>query len=214
MAGSRTGQTPRGVAKRLVCVVEGRGEVEAIPCLCSRIRDYLNAWEWIVDPQPVRQPRSLLVDERVPSPNRPPRTEGFSRAVELAIRRPATAVLVICDSDDDCPASWGPAARQLVSTKTAGGAVMAVREYEVWLLTSLLKADNWEGRKLEEIRDAKGRLGKVAGAYTPSVHQRKLTQNIDLDVVWAHSESFDTLIRTLARIFGVACPPRPTAGQR
>jgi hypothetical protein len=81
--------------------------------------------------------------------------------VELAVRRPANAVLVLCDSDDDCPAVWGPEAKKLVSKRTIGGAVMAVREFEVWLLTSHLKTGTWEGRRLEEGRDAKGKLSRL-----------------------------------------------------
>ena len=190
-------------------MVEGRGEVQAVPSLCLRIRDYLQAWTWLVDQEPVRQPRSMLVDERPRSPNRPPRTEGLTRAVELAVRRPADAVLVLCDADDDCPAAWGPEAKKLVSRRVAGAAVMAVREFEAWLLASHLGAGVLEGRKIEAIRDAKGRLGKLVGGYTPTVHQRKLTERMDLGVVRLYSDSFDKLVRSLAELFEVPCPPRP-----
>jgi hypothetical protein len=210
MGGKRGEMGSASAKKRLVCVVEGRGEVEAVPCLCSLIRNYLEAWDWFVDPEPVRSPRARLVDERVKSPHRPPRSDDLVRVVEIAARRPgATAVLVLCDSDDDCPVSWGPPARELVQNRIRGGAVMAVREYEVWLLTSLSRSSVRDGRRLEEVRDAKALLAREIGEYTPTVHQLKQTRAINLDVVWACSESFDTLVRTLAMIFGVSCPPRP-----
>lgn len=212
MASSRAAKTRPEASKRLVCVVEGRGEVQAIPCLCWRIRNYLQAWQWIVDQSPVRQSRAALVDERKPSPKRLPREDGLARAVELAVRRPADAVLVMCDSDDDCPAIWGPAAEVLLSRHRAiGGAVMAVREFEAWLLISHLKVATLEGRSLEDIRDAKGKLGRLTGEYTPTVHQRRLTERMDLETVWACSDSFDKLMRALAAIFNVACPRRPAA---
>ena len=85
---------------------------------------------------------------------------------------------------------------------------MVVREFEAWLLISHLKASSWEGRKLEEIRDAKGRLSRLTGGYTPTVHQRKLTERIEVEIVRSHSDSFDKLIRALAEVFHVACPPR------
>lgn len=86
---------------------------------------------------------------------------------------------------------------------------MAVREFETWLLISHLKSAALEGRSLEGIRDAKGSLRRITGDYTPTVHQRKLTERIDLDLVRRHSDSFDKLVRTLAGIFHVTCPPRP-----
>jgi hypothetical protein len=192
-----------------VCIVEGRGEVEAIPCLCLRVRNHLQAWSWLVDPQPVRRSRSLLVDERQPSPHRPPREDELERAVELAVRRPADAVLVMCDSDDDCPAVWGPPATRLVARRTRGAAIMPVREYEAWLLASHLRSATLEGRRLDQVRDAKGKLSKLVNGYTPTVHQRRLTEQMDLDVVRMFSDSFDKLMRTLADIFEVPCPPRP-----
>lgn len=210
MGRSRSAQTRTSSTRRLVCVVEGRGEVQAIPCLCSRVRDYLQAWEWFVDQEPVRRSRSALVDERQPSPNRPPRADELDRAVDLAVRRPADAVLVMCDSDDDCPAAWGPEASRLVSRRTRGAAVMAVREYEAWLLASHLRSPALEGRRLDQIRDAKGRLSRLVDGYTPTVHQRRLTERMDLEIVRSYSESFDKLVRALAEIFEVRCPPRPS----
>lgn len=93
--------------KNLVCVVEGRGDVLALPNLCSRIRNYVKAWNWSVDPIPVRQPRSAMVDESQRSPRRTARAGGVGRAIELALRRPADGILITCDADDDCPAVWG-----------------------------------------------------------------------------------------------------------
>lgn len=195
---------------RLVCVVEGDGDAKAVPNLCSHIRNHLEAWDWFVDDEPVKQPRGKLVDESSPSPNRRAREDGLVRAVTLALRRPADAVLVLCDADRDCPAAWGPHANTLLRSVASGGAVMACVEYEAWLLCSIVGSATTGGRPIEGIRNAKGELAKHFLGYKPAVHQLRLTQSMNLDLVWRHSESFDKLVRTLAAIFRVKAV-RPTA---
>lgn len=198
------------MAKRLVCVVEGHGEVEAFPNLCSRVKDYLQAWDWFVDPQPVRQSRSFFVDERVPSPNRPCRTEQTTRAIQLAHRRPADGVLLTCDSDDDCPAIWGPSAKGIVTSVCHGDAVMIVREYEGWLLQSFSEAElaNAHVTNPESIRGAKGALKRLVPGYKPTTHQLEITRGIDIQQLRGRSDSFDKLVRSLAALFGVTAPVR------
>lgn len=198
-------------SRRLVCIVEGHGEVEALPCLCSRVRDYFEAWSWVVDPQPIRQPRAKLVDEKGPPPNRCAHREGLERAMRLAAARPADAVLVICDSDDDCAAAWGASATAILKTRCRGGAVMVVREFEVWLLCSRPNAAVVGGRALDSVRDAKGRLRRIVPGYKPTVHQLQLARTLDIPTVWGMSDSFDKLMRTLAEIFQVEGVTRPLA---
>jgi hypothetical protein len=198
------------MARRLVCVVEGKGEVEALPNLCSRVRDYLEAWNWYVDPDPVRQPRSWLVDEAQDSPKRSCHAERAGRAVRLALARPADGVLVTCDADDDCPAVWGPSAKNIVTRWVRGDAVMVVREYEAWLLHAF---DEAQLRAVgvsdpERIRGAKEKLKRIKPGYKPTTDQLKLTRGIDIARLRRASDSFDKLVRSLAAIFEVAPPAR------
>lgn len=196
--------------RRLVCVVEGKGEVEAIPNLCSRILHALHVWDWYVDPTPIRQPRGSLVDGRVASPMRPVRAEGFDRAVLLALRsRRADGVLVLCDSDDDCPAAWGPSAAARISALCRGAAVMAQREYETWLLHGLESAADLDPELVERQRDAKKLLRRNHTSYRPSVHQLALTRQLDIHRCWARSDSFDKLVRSIATLTDAHTPPRP-----
>ena len=201
--------------KRLVCIVEGQGEVAAIPNLCMRILDYLGATGWRVDAAPIRQPRSKLVDERVKSPRRPCNAEGILRAVAIARARPADAVLVLCDADDDCPATWGRDAETHLAAPPRGVGVMAQREYEAWLLASYgeveLKAAGV--RNPELVRNAKGELRKLIPGYLPTVHQLAATRRLDIPRVRARSDSFDKLVRAIGGLCGVEPPVRPSAGR-
>lgn len=123
---------------RLVCIVEGEGEVAAIPNLCVRIMAHLGVHGWVVDPDPIRRKRSALVDARQPKPKRPCREDEVLKAMTLALRRPrpANAVLLLCDEDEDCAAIWGPDATRVMNKLGAGAAVIVVPEYEAWLLLS------------------------------------------------------------------------------
>jgi len=189
--------------KRLVCIVEGEGEVEAMPHLCARALVHLGIYHWRVDPSPIRWPRSKLVDERARSPSRPPHFEGIAGAMALARRRPADAVLLLVDSDDDCPVHWGPAAAEAASRLLPSVAVMAVREYESWLLESFpaetLLALGLAGPASER-RGAKELLKKLVPGYKPTTHQLAITRTIDLAAVRGRSESFDKLMRSIEQV--------------
>lgn len=196
--------------KRLVCVVEGRGDVDAVPVLCTRIWEYLGVTTWIADPQSVRSPRSRLVDERQPSPRRHAARDGLEKAVLLARKRRPDAVLVLCDQDDDCPATWGPDARNIMRRIVAGTAVMAAREFESWLLLGL-SAEELARHGIESPerkRDAKKLMGRIIPRYKPTVHQMALTRRADVRRIRSRSDSFDSLVRGLAALAGVPCPDR------
>ncbi len=200
--------------KRLVCIVEGQGEVAAIPSLCARILLYLGAERWIVDPDPIRQPRSRLVDEKARSPRRPCNEDGIRRAIAMARARPADAVLVLCDADADCAAIWGPDAQKHLVTPVRGAAVMAQREYEAWLLASYTDEQRAAAkvRDPELIRDAKGELRKLIPGYLPTVHQLAVTRKLDISRVRARSDSFDKLVRALGGLCSREPPPRARRG--
>lgn len=199
-----------GASKRIVCVVEGKGEVEAVPNLCSRILRELEVWDWFVDPAPIRQPRGRLVEERVRSPMRPAKDVELGRAVQLALRsRRADAVLVLCDSDDDCPAVWGPSATQRLSSLCRGAAVMVQREYESWLLHGIRAFGHLEVATIEGRRDAKKLLCVHRPGYLPTVHQLVLTRELDIRRCWARSDSFDKLVRSIAVLTGASALARP-----
>lgn len=197
---------------KLVCIVEGKGEVRAIPNLCTRIlHHHLQAFDWFVGDPPIWQPRARLVNEALKSPSRTCHEDGLRKAVLLAQKsQRADAVLVLCDADDDCPAVWGPDARRVITGLTRGDAVMAIREYETWLL--LNHTDTQLARvgvpQPERKRGAKEALAKLVPGYLPTTHQLTETQKIDLVQVRKRSDSFDKLVRVLAAISGAQLPTR------
>lgn len=200
------------MSRRLVCIVEGKGDVQAIPNLCSRLLVHLSAHQWFVDKEPVRRPRSQLVDERVKSPRRPCLEEGVHKALEMAAARRPDAILVTCDADDDCPKVWAESVASLSGLSRPTAAVMAVREFEAWLLWSRTDADLKKVKVTDpdRVRDAKGTLEGLVTGYKPTTHQLELTRQIDLQRLRHRSKSFDKLVRTLGSLCGVPVPPRPS----
>lgn len=87
-----------GPAVTIVSVVEGDGEVRALPKLLYRLAREVGVASLRV-PAPMRVPRGKLTTQG-----------GIERAVGAAAQRVGAAggVLVLLDADDDCPAALGP----------------------------------------------------------------------------------------------------------
>lgn len=90
-----------------------------------------------------------------------------------------------------------------MSQRAAGTAVMAVHEYETWLLL------NHSDEELRAAgvpvpvmgRGAKSTLRKLVPDYSPTVHQLQETQRIkDIATLCRRSESFDKLVRSIASL--------------
>ena len=78
-----------------------------------------------------------------------------------------------------------------------------MREYEAWLLASLLGAAEVGGRPIEGIRDCKGWLDREwSGGYSPTQDQLAVTRTVDVAALRGLAPSFDKLVRSLARVFG------------
>lgn len=185
--------------RRLVCVVEGHGEVAAIPKLCARVlyaHLEVDRSAWTVDPDPIRRPKGRLVDERGPTGQRPPHLDGLSKAIRLVRARGAHAALVLVDADADCPAAWGPGARAGIREQTAGAAIMVVREYEAWLLAGHAEVE-LPGDDAERVKNPKAQAMKTWPGYKPTTHQLDLTVSMDLALAIRRSRSFDYLVRSL-----------------
>ena len=110
-------------------IVEGFGEVQAAPVLLRRLRDVAGAFAVEVS-SPIRKKRHELVHEDL-----------LRRAVRLALlRADCGAVLILFDSDDDCPAELAPKLLRWAEQEAGPvpcAVIMATREYEAWFLASI-----------------------------------------------------------------------------
>ena len=185
--------------KRLVCIVEGKGEVRAIPNLCHRLLISLEISDWTVDEDPIRQPRNCLVDESQLSPTRSCRPKHIARAVQLALARAPTAIVILCDSDDDCAVTWAASANAVTTAMAPCPtlAVMAIREYEAWLLADEIHRSSRAPVDCTVIRGAKERLAQFVPGYMPTTHQLELTRLIDIKWLRSAAPSFDKFARTI-----------------
>lgn len=190
---------------RIVCVVEGHGEVESVPILVRRIGETCEPPVYPTIERSIRIPAS-----RVRKP------EELARVFQLAASRVGTggSVLVLLDADEDCPAELGPTLLEQLSTRddVDVAVVVAKREYEAWFLAAAeslaglkgLSTDLTEPHNPEEIRGAKEwlRERKTDGSsYSPTIDQPSLTAQFDLDAARG-ADSFDKCLREIRRLIG------------
>ena len=116
---------------QISCIVEGYGEVEAVPILIRRIGESLYPELQIRTPPRIRVSRDKVV-----------KAGELERRVEFAARRirGQGAIFILLDSDDDCPAHLGPEllGRALQARSDLPIAVvLAKHEFEAWFLAAI-----------------------------------------------------------------------------
>jgi hypothetical protein len=189
---------------RIACIVEGHGEVPALPILLRRLRDRIAPETSLEIPKPIRVPRSSLVIQ-----------EELERYVELAARQVESTdgILLLIDADDDIGCVLGPRLLGISTAKRSDrqhSVVIAAREYEAWFLAAAVSLRGKRGLALdleppedpEAIRDAKGWLSRhnVEGrSYKETLDQPALTAALDIDAA-LRTSSFDKLYRDVARL--------------
>jgi uncharacterized protein DUF4276 len=186
-------------------IVEGDGEVQAVPVLLRRLMVDLGIPGFGVRP-PIRQSRSALLSE-----------SGFRKAIRLARLKPnVTAILVLFDADDDCARDivprllrWG----QAEAPPFSYAVVLARREYEAWFLASLASL---RGKRHirntaaypgdpEAVRDAKGVISHLMPRnmrYIETADQVALSAQFDLGEAYRHASSFRKLVKEVHRMLG------------
>jgi hypothetical protein len=192
----------------IASIVEGDGEVQALPTLLRRIAYEQELWNGQF-PRPIRVPRSKIV---VPA--------QLTRYVQIAAEMvPGPGgVLVLLDADKDCPAELGPLlqeAAQKARPEMRVRVVVAHCEFENWLLAAASSLAGQKGlaaeldlpRQPESVRDAKGWLTKnmtTGHSYKPVVDQAGFVEIFDMDAARAVSDSFDKLRREVDYLLGRA----------
>jgi len=182
-------------------IVEGHGDVSAVPVLVRRLRDKAGAFEIDVG-RPIRRRRWEFAKE-----------DTLRGAVRIALRRSeCSAILVVFDSDEDCPKELAPNVESWAKAEAGMipcAVVMAHREYEAWFLASIeslkgkrgIREDAESHPDPEQPRGAKEHLEKrmVTGrSYSETADQAPLTELFDMSAAYARCRSF----RHMASAFG------------
>ena len=115
---------------RIVSIVEGKGEEEAVPILLRRIAQRVIPGSPVAVPRPIRVKRQQIV-----------KAGELERAVEFAARRARVndGILILLDADTDCPADLAPTLLHRATRARADRAirvVLAKMEYEAWFLAA------------------------------------------------------------------------------
>lgn len=192
------------MAKQIACIVEGQGDVEAVPIVVRRI-----ASEIVPDVETrvataIRLPKSKLV-----------KPGELEKAVEFAIRKTSGhgGVLIVLDADDDCPAQTGPKllGRAVgVRAHVSVSAIIAKREFESWFIAAAESIAGHVGLKVvlevppepEEIRGAKEWLTeRMEGSrsYSPTLDQPALARTFDMQLA-LRAGSFEKFHREVKRL--------------
>ncbi len=188
----------------LVCIVEGHGEVKALPILIRRYAEELPDPCYPRIHPPIRKPKSSLLQ---PS--------DLASTVELANRmiQTAGAILLLIDSDGTCPATLGPTmlARATASSRWPVSVVIAHHEYENWFIgaaesvsqckifaTPLIPHDDPES--IQGAKEYVRRSMAPGTRYSEPIHQPSLTRYMDFTATRQRCPSFDKLARELDRL--------------
>jgi hypothetical protein len=191
---------------RIVPIVEGHGECEAVPILIRRIA-------LTIDPgfvpkilSPLRVPGSRLIKEG-----------EMERSIDLAARklqgRGGVLIILDCDWEDCCPAIEGP---ELLRRATAVrsdlplSVILAKKEFESWFLAAAESLRGWHGLPPdlvapsfpENIRGAKEWLGDKmpsGGSYAETTDQPAFTTVFDLEAA-RRADSFDKCYREIKKM--------------
>ena len=193
---------------QISCIVEGHGEMEAVPILIRRIAENLYPELEIRTPRPIRVSRDKVV-----------KAGELERRVELAARkiRGEGAIFVLLDCDDDCPAHLGPEllGRALQARSDLPIAVvLAKHEFESWFIAAIdslrgqrgLKDNLQQARNPEAVRGAKEWLSQQMenNSYRETLDQPKLTARFDFDQA-RRADSFDKCYRDIVCLLDELC---------
>ena len=189
---------------RIGCIVEGKGEVEAVPILIRRVAAIHFPELALVIPTPIRFSRNKIA-----------KAGELEQAVGIAVRKVSKqgAILIILDSDDDCPAELAPTLLHRISPVFQNipiAIVFAKHEFESWFLAAAeslrgkrgLKSDINPPDNPEAIRGAKEWLRRrmqSGKTYSVTQDQPALAALFDIDQA-RQVDSFDKCYRDIVRL--------------
>lgn len=183
---------------KVACIVEGDGEVAALPILLRRLAEWRSPEMHPEVLTPIRVHRNRFLN----------RDDEFRRHLLLAAGKCGEGgwILVLLDADDDCPATLGlqilERARAHVPHRPVS-VVLANREFEAWFIAAApslhgkrgFAFDPNDATEPEVPRDAKGwiKVRMASRSYGETTDQPAFTAHMDLQQAHARSRSFRKL---------------------
>ena len=186
---------------RIVAIVEGDGEVEAVPVLLRRIGTEVSPLVPLDVPRPMRVHRHQIVKEG-----------ELERYVALAAARAGDGgrIVILLDANGDCPAEFAPIILRRARATRPGlriEVVLAKSEYEAWFISAIESIAGTRGihpdlsapQDPESMRGAKEWL-RMGGSYRPTADQAALTARFDMALARERSPSFDKMWRATSAL--------------
>ena len=190
----------------VVPIVEGDGEVQAVPVLLRRLSQWLSPHSVVSLGRPIRVHRDRFLKKEA----------EFRRMLLLAAAKVGAKgwVLVLLDADDDCPVELAMATATRARTVLPHcdvSVVCANREFEAWFLASaeslsgkrgLFVADGDTPRDPDSIRGAKEWLSRriADGRYRETTDQPAFAAVMDLELARRRSRSFRKMCTDWSRL--------------
>lgn len=185
---------------RIASIVEGHGEVAALPVLFRRLVADWSIAGPVEFPTPIRVKRDRFLNQ----------AKEFDRFVELAASKagPGGRVMILLDADDDCPAMLGPRLLEkarAVHRDIPFGVVLANREFEAWFIAAGAslspKPELAVLPDAEKVRGAKEwvETNLLRCSYAETLHQPSFSARMDLQAALA-APSFAKLCRDFRRL--------------
>ena len=188
---------------RLVAIVEGHGEVEAVPLLIRRIGQEVSPLSTPDVVKPIRVPRGSML-----------KTGELDRYVSLAGIRVGSdgRILILLDAHRDCPAELRTTILERARATRSDlpiEVVLANREYESWFIAAVeslrgvrgISTDTDGPQDPESIQGAKEWLrDRMTGSYHPTADQAALTARFDMALARRRAPSFDKMWRAVSAL--------------
>lgn len=178
----------------IAVIVEGSGEVEAVPVLLRRFIAQAGMYDIRVE-RPIKIKRNRII-----------KVGELEKSAELAKRSfpEADSLVFIIDADDDCPKELGPALLNRLKTSAPHlncSVTLVKSEFEAWFLASIESLRGQRGIRdeieapefPEDVRDAKGWLTQAMSgnrAYLETDDQAALAELFDFNLAYSRSRSF------------------------
>ncbi len=198
-------------------IVEGQGEVLAVPPLLQRLHRHIGGSERLNVNQPIRVKAPKFLHD-------PTEQERMLVLAAAKARQARGIVLILLDgdarTDTRCPAELGPrllATSRQVAPDVPALVVLAEQEFESWFLAAAPSLRGQFGipsgfaptQRQMGRRDAKGQLNAVmAGGYDPIQHQALLARAMNIDLAARGNASFARLCNRLTEVW---LGPTPSA---